>query len=88
MGTALFILWCVAISGTCVTVNALKGKWWMAILFSVSWFPLIGIITAIRVAKPGSHWDRKWSTPAERAVADARFVQRGKRGRDLLTEEA
>jgi cell division protein FtsW (lipid II flippase) len=44
-GTIVYLVIAAAIG----TVNALKGKWWM-IIFS---FGLIGIITAIRVAKPG-----------------------------------
>ncbi|HET6172947.1 MAG TPA: hypothetical protein VFD90_10100 [Gaiellales bacterium] len=59
-------------------VNALKGKWWMAVLFSAG---LIGIITAIRVAKPGSHWDRNWSSVAAHEKAVGRFTKH----RDVAT---
>lgn len=53
------------------TVNALKGKWWM-IIFSAG---LIGIITAIRAAKPGSYWDRHWSSVGDHEKAVSRFTK-------------
>lgn len=53
-------------------VNALKGKWWMAIIFSLG---LIGLITAIRVAKPGSYWDRHWSSVGDHEKALSRFTK-------------
>lgn len=54
------------------TINALKGKWWMAVLFAPG---IIGIITAIRVAKPRSYWDRNWSSVADHEKAVARFTK-------------
>jgi hypothetical protein len=53
-------------------INALKGKWWMAVLFSGG---LIGLITAIRVAKPDSYWDRTWSSVAAHEKAVSRFTK-------------
>lgn len=66
-GTIIYLVIAAAIG----TVNALKGKWWM-IIFS---FGLIGIVTAIRVAKPGSYWDRHWSSVGDHEKALARFTK-------------
>jgi hypothetical protein len=57
--------------------NALKGKWWM-LIFSAG---IIGLITAIRVAKPGSYWDRHWSSVSAHEKAVGRFTKH----RDVAT---
>jgi hypothetical protein len=67
-GLAVYLAAWLAIA----TGNALKGKWWMAVLFSGG---LIGFITVIRVAKPGSYWDRNWSSVADHEKAVARFTK-------------
>ena len=50
------------------TVNILKGKWWVAFCGGI--FEIPG---AIRVAKPGSWWDRNVSTPEQREKAVRRY---------------
>lgn len=68
MAEAIFyIVFLIVVGG----VNALKGKYWM-ILLSLGF---IGIITAIRVAKPGSYWDRRWSSVGDHEKALARFTK-------------
>jgi hypothetical protein len=53
-------------------VCALKGKWWMALLFcGPNPIPSIG---ALHLAKPGSWWYRNKYSDVKRAKADARFA--------------
>lgn len=63
----VFLMWLIV-----GTINAMKGKWWMAIIFSGG---LIGIITAIRVAKPDSFWDRHYSSVGDHETAVKRFTK-------------
>lgn len=71
------VIW-LAIWAVLGTANALKGKWWM-IIFSAG---LVGIITAVRVAKPGSYWDRHWSSVGDHETAVKRFTKH----RDAVAE--
>jgi hypothetical protein len=58
-------------------VNGLKGKWWMATIFGHNVF---GVITAIRLAKPGSWWDCNRSSPEKRLRSAERFSPTGAHG--------
>jgi hypothetical protein len=52
-------------------VNALKGKWWFA-LFALAggW---LGIVGAIRLAKPHSYWARNWYSEEKMTRTMQRF---------------
>jgi lysyl-tRNA synthetase class 2 len=72
--------------GICVIV-AIKGKFWSAV--GGMFIPLVGIIAAIRVAKPGSPWARRFYGPGSRRLAKAqarveRHDRRWKRFQDLI----
>ncbi|MBM3667210.1 MAG: hypothetical protein FJW90_06965 [Actinobacteria bacterium] len=72
--------------GICVIV-AIKGKFWSAL--GGMFIPLVGIIAAIRVAKPGSPWARRFYGPDSRRRAKAvarveRHDRRWKRFQDLI----
>jgi hypothetical protein len=58
-------------------INALKGKWWFA-LFAMAggW---LGVVGAIRLAKPHSYWARHWYGEAKMARTMQRFDGRGGR---------
>ena len=58
-------------------INALKGKWWFT-LFALAggW---LGIVGAIRLAKPHSYWARHWYGEQKMATTMLRF--KGKGGR-------
>jgi len=60
-------------------INALKGKWWFALLFFVPWGPVLGLVGAIRLAKPHSYWARRWYTEDKRTTSMVRFAGRGGR---------
>jgi hypothetical protein len=56
-------------------VNALKGKWWFA-LFALAggW---LGIVGAIRLAKPHAYWARHWYGEEKMARTMQRFGGKG-----------
>jgi hypothetical protein len=56
-------------------INALKGKWWFA-LFALAggW---LGIVGAIRLAKPHSYWARHWYGEQKMAKTMLRFKGKG-----------
>jgi hypothetical protein len=53
-------------------INAMKGKWWFA-LFAMAggW---LGILGAIRLAKPHSYWARRWYGEEKMAESRRRFA--------------
>jgi hypothetical protein len=53
-------------------VCALKGKWKLAVVGLIAPAPF-WIPGAIRLAKPGSWWARRWYSPEKLALANARF---------------
>lgn len=57
---------------TLAIVNALKRKWWTAVLGG----PLFRAVGAFRLAKPGSWWDAHRSSPAQRVRSAGRFPTR------------
>lgn len=67
MGTTIYLIFSLVLA----TINLLKGKYWM-IIFS---FGIIGLITAIRVAKPDSYWDSHWSSVGDHQKAVSRFTR-------------
>jgi hypothetical protein len=56
-------------------INGLKGKWWMAGLavLCIGGLAVIPLITAIRLAKPGSWWWQHRYGAAEQDAAARRF---------------
>jgi hypothetical protein len=59
---------CIVIGVAITIVNILKGKWAVAFLGGIFVIP-----GALRVAKPGSWWDRHRSTPEQRERALRRY---------------
>lgn len=52
-------------------VCAMKGKW---VFFALGWFTgIFWIVGALRLAKPGSWWARRWYGERELAQAQRRF---------------
>ncbi len=51
-------------------VTALKGKPWLA--FFSTFITLVGIVGAVRLAKPDSPWARRWYGPQKCVVAERR----------------
>jgi signal peptidase I len=63
------VAWAVVLIGTAV-ITALKGKWW-TLLLGVALWPA-WIVGAIRLAKPGSLWARRFYDEDKRVRAQAR----------------
>ena len=64
------VLIVVGITGAAVVVCALKGKYRLALVALFLW--PVAVVGAIRLARPGSWWDRERYSPAKRARAQVR----------------
>ena len=64
----------VAVGGTLLLAltNSFKGKYWFGLLTMVTG-PTFGLIGAIRLAKPGSAWARRFYSRERMAQAIERF---------------
>jgi hypothetical protein len=73
----------IAVALILPVINALKGKWWFALwagIAAASGLGLIlGIVGAIRLAKPHSYWARHWYGEQKMARTMLRFGGRGGR---------
>jgi hypothetical protein len=54
-------------------VNVLESTWWTAFIGG----QIFEVVGALRAARPGSWWDRHWSSPAQWARAAKRFARIG-----------
>jgi hypothetical protein len=74
-GSVAAIAGAAAIHTSYCALCALKGKVWMTVFGLV--FPPAGIVGAIRLAKPGSPWARRFYTPGGRRLdrAQARWAK-------------
>lgn len=66
-------LYLVAVLGLAV-ICAMKGKWVFAVLGLAA--HLFAIVGAMRMAKPGSFWARRWYDEAQIAEAQRRFARK------------
>ncbi|HYQ79544.1 MAG TPA: hypothetical protein VEP91_10600 [Solirubrobacterales bacterium] len=82
VSTGVAIAYGIAIWGVLIvapaTITALKGQW---LLFVAGWLTLglVWWIAALRLARPGSWWARRFYDPGKLARAEARY---GAPGRD------
>jgi hypothetical protein len=73
----------IAVALILPVINALKGKWWFALFAGIAVVSglglILGIVGAIRLAKPHSYWARHWYGEQKKAQTMQRF--RGEGGR-------
>jgi hypothetical protein len=72
----------VAIHGMLVLVCVFKGKYRLAV-FALP-FPMLAIVGAVRLARPGSVWARRWYSAARTAAAERRATRLDKRWGPLI----
>jgi hypothetical protein len=83
------VIWFVALSAVPAVVTALKARWGLLAVGSLSLLPLVGIapggvfvavvnwyVGMCRLAKPDSPWAQRFYDSHKRALAGARFAQR------------
>jgi hypothetical protein len=68
-GSVLGIALILGVDLGCSVIAALKGKYVSAVVGIL--VPLIGLVAAIRLAKPGTPWARRWYAPGSRRLARA-----------------
>jgi hypothetical protein len=68
-GSVLGIVVLVGLDLGCSVIAALKGKYTSAVIGVL--IPLVGVVAAIRLAKPGSPWARRWYADGSRRLARA-----------------
>jgi hypothetical protein len=75
VAAAVGVLIILALWVSLPVINALKGKWWFA-LFALAggW---LGIVGAIRLAKPHSYWARHWYGEDKMTQTMQRFGGKG-----------
>jgi lysyl-tRNA synthetase class 2 len=83
---AAIVLTIAIVLGICL-VAATKGKFWSAV--GGMFIPLVGIIAAVRVSRPGSPWARRFYKPGSRRAAksearEQRHNRRWRRFQDLV----
>jgi hypothetical protein len=74
----VFFGWFIALPVSLLVINALKGKWWFA-LFGAGGVHVLGVVGAIRLAKPHSYWARRWYGEEKMARTMSRFGGKGGR---------
>jgi hypothetical protein len=80
-GSVLGIALILGLDLACSVIAALKGKYTSAVVGIL--VPLIGLVAAIRLAKPGTPWARRWYAPGSRRLtrATARYERSRRRYR-------
>ena len=79
MDDIIIVAWLMLTTVVPVIFNALKGKYWMAglgvVLFWLPFFGIAVLVTAIRLAKPGSWWYRNRYDKQKQEWSDHRFFR-------------
>jgi hypothetical protein len=71
LGASVLVFAIVVLWLSVPLVCALKGKWWFALFGLAGGY--LGLVGAIRLAKPDSYWARHWYGEAKTVKAERRF---------------